>query len=140
MPTYVYACGCGTRTEAVRRIDDRDDCPPCRTCGGATERRITATMVAVFQPYVTPCFDKESGERMRINSASEHRAFLARNGLEEVGNDKSMAPRPPEEIAQRRREKLKELAADGIKSPSFEFDPDTHEASLTTAAHVEATP
>lgn len=130
MPTYVYQClECAKRQEAVRRIAERDECPKCDRCYGITERRITATMVSVFQPYTTPCFDRETGKPMRINSASEHRAFLARNGLEEVGNDKSMAPLSPEAHAERRARKLKE-EDEARSQPSFDFDPTTHEAHM----------
>lgn len=130
MPTYLYACtACGHKQDGVRRVDERDDCPHCERCFGNTERRITATMVSVFTPYTTACFDKETGKPMRIKSAAEHRAFLARNGLEEVGNDKSLAPKPPEQIAHLRREKLKELAADGI-APTYNLNEESHEATL----------
>ena len=60
-------------------------------------------MVAVFNPYKTAVIDKERGERMTIRSKGEHEAFLRRNGYEEVGNDKSMAPLRGEELAERRQ-------------------------------------
>lgn len=131
MPTYTYFCdACRTHQTAYRKIDARDDCPACDRCAGATERRITPTMVSVFTPYTTPCYDKESGGRMVIRNQAEHRAFLARNGLEEVGNDPSMKPLPQEEIAYRHREQKKALADTTV----YEMDPDTHEASLGEAA------
>lgn len=134
MPTYLYACQpCGKRIETQRRIAERDDSPSCPGCGGPTERRIVATMVSVFNPYRAVAFDKESGERPMIRSRAEHEAFLRRNGYEEVGNDTSMAPRSSEELAHRRTEKLKE-EAEARAQPAFEFNPDTHEATL------EATP
>ena len=134
MPTYVYACpGCEKRIETHRRIAERDDCPVCTGCGGPTERRITATMVSVFNPYRAVAIDKESGERPVIRSRAEHEAFLRRNGYEEVGNDTSMAPRSQEEVAHRRVEKLKE-ENEARNQPAFAFNPDTHEATL------EATP
>jgi putative FmdB family regulatory protein len=127
MPTYTYQCrDCHKRQESVRRVAERDDCPRCNRCYGATERRITPTMVATgFQPYKTVAFDKETGKPMLIRSRAEHRAFLSRNGYEEVGNDKSCAPLPPEEIAYRRKQALKEQE----QAPPFEFNEETHEAS-----------
>jgi len=123
VPTYLYFCNqCAKRQDAFRRIAERDDCPAC-ACGAATERRITATMVSVFSPYRSVAADKESGERPIIRSQAEHNAFLARNGYEEVGNDKSMAPKHPEEIAARRAVALNEQSAD-----AFDFNHDTHEA------------
>lgn len=81
-------------------------------------------MVAVpFQPYTTAVYDKDSGKPVHIRNRDEHRAFLVRNGLEEVGNDKSMAPPSAEEVAHRRAEKLKE------QCPAFQFDSETHEAT-----------
>lgn len=128
MPTYLYICPSGHRQEAVRKIDARDECPPCR-CGLPTERRITATMVSVFSPYMTVAHDKETGKPMMIRTRDEHRAFLTRNGYEEVGNDASMAPLPAEEVRYRRKIKLKE-EEEARSQPDFEFDPCTHEAFL----------
>ena len=126
MPTYEYRCENGHRQDAVRRVTERDNCPPCK-CGAPTERRITPTMVSVFTPYRAVAVDKESGERPLIRSQAEHRAFLARNGYEEVGNDKSMAPLPTEEVRHRRAEKIKEYQAD--PNIEYNFDPITHEAT-----------
>jgi hypothetical protein len=42
-----------------------------------------------------------NGDRPVIRNRREHEAFLRRNGYEEVGNDKSMAPKSNEEIAHR---------------------------------------
>lgn len=131
MPTYVYRCPiCRKSQEAVRRIAERDDSPRC--CGGVlAERRIVAPLaVRSFAPYRAIASEKESGERPVIRSKAEHEAFLRRNGYEEVGNDTSMAPRAAEDVAERRTRKLKELAEDG--QPTFEMDPDTHEAQLET--------
>lgn len=134
MPTYEYRCtACGTRQDAVRRIAERDNCPRCTRCYGDTERRITSTMVSVFAAYRAVAADKETGERPVIRSKAEHEAFLRRNGYEEVGNDKSMAPPSMEEFQHRRAEKLKEEAA-ARAVPDFTFNEETHEATL------EATP
>lgn len=129
MPTYVYECrsGCSKRIEAVRRIAERADAPACQ-CGSATDLRITPTMVSVFSPYRAVAEDKESGKRPVIRSKAEHEAFLRRNGYEEVGNDASMAPRLPEEIAARRAELQR-----AQESTTFDFDPDTQTAQQEAA-------
>lgn len=130
MPTYTYACSeCGKRQEAVRRIAERDDCPKCDRCYGPTERRITATMVSVFTPYRAVAADKDSGERPLIRSKAEHESFLRRNGYEEVGTDKSMAPPSMEEFQHRRAAKLKE-EAEARAVPDFNLNEDTLEATL----------
>lgn len=124
MPTYEYRClHCSKLTEAVRRIAERDDCPRCSLCCAPTVRRITATMLASFTPYKTVVCDKEAGRPMVIRNAAEHRAFLARNGFEEVGNDRSMAPPSPEEVQQRT------LEQQDLDEHTFNFDETTHEAT-----------
>ena len=111
MPTYTYECPFCLRLEdAVRRIDERDDAPECHR--RKMVRRIMPTAVKVFAAYTTPCFDKESGERVRINSRAEHEAFLRRNGLEEVGNDRRMAPKHSEEVRESHARQRKEMERD----------------------------
>jgi predicted nucleic acid-binding Zn ribbon protein len=98
MPIYRYRCGVCKRTQdEFRTIDRRDDYPACHD---AMERVIMPTMVSVFKSYMTAAIDKGRGTRIEIKSADEHRAFLRRNGYEEVGNDTSMAPRPPKPVEQ----------------------------------------
>ena len=127
MPTYEYRCACGHREDAVRTIAERDNAP--LHCGKATERRITATMVSVFSPYRAVAVDKESGERPMIRSKAEHQAFLSRNGYEEVGNDRSMAPRTGNQIAEHRAQKERE-AREAEKQPIFDLNEFTHDAQL----------
>lgn len=40
-----------------------------------------------IQPYRSVAVDKETGKRVNIESRRQHREFLARNDLVEVGND-----------------------------------------------------
>ena len=80
-------------------------------------------LAPAFRAYKTIAWDREAGKPLDIRSSAEHRAFLARNGYEEVGEDRSMAPPHPEEIAARRAEQLR--ARD---ETTFEFNEDTHEA------------
>lgn len=100
MPIYRYRC---TRCQAVRdeyrRIEARNLAPRCH---GRMARVITSTMVSVFNAFQTVAHDKESGNPMVIRNSKEHRAFLARNGYEEVGTDRSMAPPHPEELPGRK--------------------------------------
>jgi putative FmdB family regulatory protein len=104
MPVYTYRClDCQRRTDALRTIDTRHDCPMCPTCYGATEKVITPTMVSIFNAYETVAADKETGKRMTIRTKGEHEAFLRRNKYEEVGNDPSMRPVSKEEDAERRK-------------------------------------
>lgn len=104
MPLYSYRClECSKVVDAVRAVDERHDCPKCNRCYGTTEKILTPTMVSVFNTYQTIAQDKETGKRVKIGSRAEHQAFLRRNGYEEVGNDKSMAPPRPEEVAARKK-------------------------------------
>lgn len=88
-----------------RKIDARDVVPVCTflLCGDplGMHREITPTMVSVFNPYRSIVGEKDGGERPVIRNRADHEAFLRRNGYEEVGNDKSMAPPHPEELAER---------------------------------------
>ncbi len=45
MPLYEYKCTeCGTRFEAMRKISERKDPPPCRKCGSLrTELAMSAS-------------------------------------------------------------------------------------------------
>lgn len=48
MPTYTYVCNdCGQRFDAMRRMSQRAEAPPCPTCASAnTAFRISAPFVA----------------------------------------------------------------------------------------------
>lgn len=129
IPTYRYVCvECSKAQDAIRRVDDRDDCPAC-ACGAVTERRIVAPMVSVFNSYRAVAADKETGERPVIRNRAEHEAFLRRNGYEEVGNDRSMAPLSPDEWAHRRAEKLNE-ENEARAEMGYALNEETHEANL----------
>ena len=99
MPIFLYRCmECGKKSEAYRKIENRLDCPKC-SCGGETEKLLTPAMVIKpFEPYRTVAHDKEANKPFLIKTRAEHKAFLARNGYEEVGNDRSCAPKSDEEL------------------------------------------
>jgi len=103
MPVYEYKCSkCKHVKDEFRTVDDRNRAPV--HCGVPMERVfLVPSMISVFPSYTTVAVDKESGKRMKIGSRAEHSAFLRRNGYEEVGNDKSMAPPSAEEAAERRK-------------------------------------
>jgi putative FmdB family regulatory protein len=106
MPVYEFKCQeCGSHVTAYRSIAERHDAPICH---GPTRRILTPTFVKVFNPYTTAVWDKEAGKPMRIRTQDEHRAFLQRNGFDEVGNDKSRAPLSEEEAAHNRAQQKDE--------------------------------
>lgn len=87
MPLYEYLCHkCGTAHTAYRSIEARHDSPQC--CGAQTEKQISAHMVnADIQPYKAVAVDKHNGRCPVINSRKQHKAFLKRNGYEEIGSE-----------------------------------------------------
>ena len=87
MPIYRYVCGCGAKYDEFRKIDNRNNSPIC-ACGNLTELRIMGCNVqADNTDYISASLDKETGKRVSIRSRAQHREFLARNDLVEVGND-----------------------------------------------------
>lgn len=135
MPIYTYRCKskkCRATGTAFRSIAERDRCPRCSQCKSATEKILTATSVSVFTPYRAVAFDKDSGKAPLIKTQAEHSAFLRRNGYEEVGTDKSMAPPTEEEALAKRAQRLRD-DEEARNQPVFDFNEDTHEAQLTEA-------
>lgn len=117
MPMYRYRCPfCLMEADEFRKMAEMDDAPTCHN--RKMERVILPTMVSVFHPYQSVAADKESQNRPFIRTRAEHESFLRRNGYEEIGNDKSMAPRSPEEILERRQR----AAADDAAAPMVDVD------------------
>ena len=88
MPMYTLMCDCcGAEQDVYRSIKDIDkDLPVC--CAQSMRRKICAPMViADIQPYQAVAVDIATGKPPVINSRSEHKAFLRRNGYVEVGNE-----------------------------------------------------
>ena len=85
MPIYTYSCQkCTAYWDEFRKIDARDESPNC--CGGPMQRIIVPTMVSPdIQSYRTIACDKETGKKVTIDSRKQHREFLKRNDLIEVG-------------------------------------------------------
>ncbi len=84
MPTYEYECAlCGERTERVLPIAARNDAPD--HCGTRMDRIITAARV---NPDIAP-YRAVAGDMAGkwVTSRREHREYLKRNRLVEVGNE-----------------------------------------------------
>lgn len=103
MPTYVVECPfCLRREDILRTVAERDsDLPKCHN--RSMRRVITKPMVSIFHPYMPVAGEQEDGSKHMIRTKAEHEAFLRRNGYEEVGTDKSMAPPSAEELAARKQ-------------------------------------
>lgn len=51
MPLYTYQChDCSRRIDAFRKVADRDECPVCPRCSGATFKAVTAAAVVADYP------------------------------------------------------------------------------------------
>lgn len=101
MPIYRYCCPqCRAVKDEFRTVADRNRVPECH---GPMQKVIVPPMVSVFQTYTTAALDKEQGRCLQIGSRAEHEAFLRRNGYEEVGDDKRMAPLSAEELNERQQ-------------------------------------
>jgi putative FmdB family regulatory protein len=84
MPTYVFECPvCEHIEEKVLSVSERNEAPS--HCGTRMARIITAPHM---QPDINP-YQAVAGDRAGqwITSRSEHREYLKRNRLVEVGNE-----------------------------------------------------
>jgi putative FmdB family regulatory protein len=84
MPTYEFECEyCERQREEVLTIEQRHDAPFC--CGHRMARIITAPRI---NPDIAP-YQAVGGDMAGkyITSRKEHREFLKRNRLVEVGNE-----------------------------------------------------
>ena len=85
MPVYDYKCPkCHTFATEFRKIENRNDCPKCSSCGNATDKVISAP--SMIMPDIQP-YRAMAGDRRMVNSRVEHRQFLREFRLEEVGNE-----------------------------------------------------
>ena len=83
MPTYDYRCPtCGRVTEAARTVDERNSAPDCH---GPMIRIISAP--AMVMPDIQPYRAIVDGST--ISSRAQHREYLRKHGLIEVGNEGS---------------------------------------------------
>ena len=84
MPIYLAVCQlCGRAEDYFSSVDARDANLP--TCHGKMEREMVAPMIqADIAPYMAVAGDRAGRE---IGSRREHREYLKRNNLREVGTD-----------------------------------------------------
>lgn len=83
MPLYSYQCKCGRRMDSFAKVEERHSAAP--KCHGKMSLEIMATYVSAdIAPYRAVAGDK-AGEY--ITSRREHREYLKRNGLVEIGNE-----------------------------------------------------
>ena len=81
MPIYDYQCPkCGRVTEAARAVDERHLAPDCH---GPMDRIISAP--AMVMPDIQPYRAIVDGST--ISSRAQHREYLRKHGLIEVGNE-----------------------------------------------------
>lgn len=83
MPTYEYRCvKCSELSTAHRTVENRKNAPVC-SCGGETEKIISAP--SMVMPDIRE-YKAVAGKQETITSRAQHREFLRRNDLVEVGN------------------------------------------------------
>lgn len=81
MPTYSFRCPtCGRACDVIRSVAERHLAPACH---GAMERIISAPSMVMpdIQPY------RAVVDGSTISSRAQHREYLKRHGLVEVGNE-----------------------------------------------------
>ena len=84
MPIYLWVCPrCGRAQDGFAHVSERHTAAP--DCHGKMLLEISATMV---QPDISP-YMAVAGDKMgqMIGSRREHKAYLKRNKLVEVGNE-----------------------------------------------------
>ena len=87
MPIYCYQCECGTLEDVYSSVKDMDKNIPFH-CGKPMKRKIFASYVVEdIKPYQAVALDKTTGKAPVITSRKEHKEFLRRNNLVEVGNE-----------------------------------------------------
>ena len=92
MPNYSYECGkCGRTKHVFLSLDEHDDYEPTH-CKKPMFQVISAPqIVRDIQPYNAVAVDIATGKPPCIGSRREHKEFLRRNNLVEVGNEKPKA-------------------------------------------------
>ena len=84
MPIYLYVCPrCGRAQDGFASVSERHTAAP--ECHGKMQIEIMASYVSPdIQPYMAVAGDMAG---KHITSRKEHRAYLKRNKLTEVGNE-----------------------------------------------------
>ena len=79
MPIYQVECKeCQYQDEVFLQVQDRDQLPKCRRCGGEYKRVITVPHVEIFQPYWAEHLDSEP---VLITSRKQGRREASKRGL-----------------------------------------------------------
>lgn len=109
MPLYAWRCVCGESVDVFRKLKDYKK--PPKHCGKPLTRELSGNHYVwdSFKPYQAVGRGKPF-----IKTRAEHKAYLARNGYEEIGNDPSMAPpnlhwSPAEEKQEWARKRAEEM-------------------------------
>ena len=80
MILYEYKCTlCAKITEALREIEDRNNCPPCEKCAGETKKIISkSTVHSDFTPYID---DNIGTEPTWVESKKHRKELMKKNGV-----------------------------------------------------------
>ena len=76
---YEYACqDCHKHTDAFRRVDERNVCPPCQHCGGATRKIISLSKpIGDMAPYY------DDNLQAYVTSRQHRRELMKQQGVSE---------------------------------------------------------
>jgi len=115
MPIYLHRCpDCKRGREVLKPVAQCMDVEVCK-CGMPMQRELTAPMVT---PDIEP-YRAVTGDRMGqfITSRREHREFLKRNRLVEVGNEPIRDTKAMRKTTSRQeiREELKRVVPEVLK-------------------------
>lgn len=86
MPVYEYECQCKHKTEAVRRIADRDNNPVCRVCGYQTRRIIAANVRREEPTWLRSALQNLASDAKHVvTDRSSFNRYLKEHNLSQIG-------------------------------------------------------
>lgn len=103
MPTYVYACLNGHRTQVIERVSQYRECVPCEICQSRADRVFTPPLLVAASPdvhYTSPVTG------IPIQSHAARREDMARHGAVEYD------PEMTKDVERRREESWQAFEAD----------------------------